>query len=91
MRVKQLVAKFLSIKRLQKKVLSEINNPVTQVKPKIDFRPASELSKEEYQKRYPHACEKCDTPNSISANGWFCESCIHNMSYNSYLGVHGKV
>jgi ribosomal protein L37AE/L43A len=71
--------------------LSDINNPVTQVKPKIDFKPASELSKEEYQKRYPFACEKCETPNSISANGWYCERCIHDMSYNSYLEAYGNV
>jgi hypothetical protein len=91
MRVKQLLAKFLSIKPLKAKVLSEINNPVTQVRPKIDFRPASELSKEEYNKRYPLPCQKCETPNSISTNGWYCEQCIHDMSYNSYLDVYGTV
>ena len=91
MRVKQLFAKFLSIKALKGKVLSDINNPVTQVKPKLDFKPASELSKEEYEKRYPYACKKCETPNSISGTGWFCENCIHDMSYNTYLDVYGNV
>lgn len=92
MKVKQLFAKFLSINPLKARVLSDINNPVTQVnRAKIDFRPASELSKEEYQKRYPYACEKCETPNSISSNGWFCEECIHKMSYNVYLDAYGNV
>jgi hypothetical protein len=88
--VKKLFAKFLSIRPIRNKILSE-TNPVTEVKFKPDFRSASELSKEEFEKRYPYACRKCKTPNSISINGWFCESCIHDMSYNSYLGVHGNV
>jgi ribosomal protein L37AE/L43A len=88
--VKKLFAKFLSIRPIRTKVLSETNS-IAKVAFKPDFKPASELSKEEYEKRYPNACQKCKTPNSISTNGWFCEQCIHDMSYNSYLDVYGKV
>lgn len=91
MRVKQLFAKFLSINPIARKLLSvDYHNPVTTIK-KRDFKPASELSKEELEKRYPNHCQRCNKPNSISSTGWFCEQCMHELSWNSVLKCYTNV
>lgn len=90
MTVKQTIAKFLSIKPIARLLLpTDYHNPVTTIKP--DFKPASELSKEEHEKRYPLACQRCDKPNSISPTGWFCESCMHELSWNNVLKCYTNV
>jgi hypothetical protein len=45
----------------------------------------------EFNEKYSDACHKCGLPNTVSSKGWFCESCIHVMSWNSYLGMYGSV